>query len=342
MVLKRGSAAVAALMALLAGAIAAKADDPATLKIGHLFPAGHYLWAEGGQPFAEAVTRATDGRVKFEVYPAGQLGKDVYALLKSGIVDIAIIPPSYFPEKFPLTAVNELPGLYGSACEATAKFWAIAEDGKPLDTAELKPLGLHTLFLTTLPPYAVMTATKKVTTLADLAGLKIRANGAAMEDTIRALGAVPVRVESPDLYNSLTRGTVDGGFFPYSGLAPYKLEKVFHYSVQGAQLGSGGTMYAMTTAAWNKLSPGLKATMTTAAASAQDHLCSWQDKESSRVRDKIVAEEGHTVTVLSAEQQALWQARVEGVANKWAKDIDATGKPGSAILAAYRAAQGPK
>ena len=85
----------------------------------------------------------------FEVYPANQLGRDYLTLVNSGVADMAMIVTSYAPDKFPLSAVTELPGLYETSCDAVGKFWNIAQDGGKLDENEYKPLGLKAVFLVT-------------------------------------------------------------------------------------------------------------------------------------------------------------------------------------------------
>lgn len=329
----------AALAAALLAALPAAAQGPRVLKFAHLFPASHYLWQQGGEPLATELEARAPGRIKFEVYPAGQLGKDYYSLLRSGIADITIIAPSYAPEKFPLTSVAELPGLYSSACEATAKLWNIAKPGGLLNETEYKALGLHILMVTVLPPYAIMTSGKATPTLEELKGLKLRANGAAMDKSVRALGAVPVRISSPELYDALTRGTVDGTILPYSGLPTYRLEKALKHSVAGAQLGSGSVIYAMTTKTWAGLPDDLKEVLTAASLKVQGSLCKWQDDDDARVRDRIVAQDGHQIVTLSAEQAALWSERVGNVAAAWTQEMDGSGKKGSELLRAFKAAR---
>jgi TRAP-type C4-dicarboxylate transport system substrate-binding protein len=326
------------LLAALAGSLPAGAQQPKVLKFAHLFPASHYFWEQGGGVFAKEVEKASDGRLKFQVYPAGQLGKDYYALLRSGIADIAILVPSYATDKFPMTSVGELPGLYKTACEGVTKFWNVARPGGPLDENEYKPLGLHVLFVTVLSPYSIMTSSKAVATLQDLKGLKLRANGAAMDKTIRALGAVPVRVSSPETYDALTRGTIDGAFFPYQGLPTFRLEMVLKHSVNGTQLGSGTIIYAMATKSWDGLSDDLKEILTQAAKTTQASLCKWQDDEDAKVREKVVAQDGHAIVDLSPEEIALWEEKLNGVAAAWAQEMDAAGKKGSELLRAFRSA----
>lgn len=174
---KRIHRALAAAAFALAGA-AAQAE---TLKLAHPLPANHFVYEQGLKQFTDAVTAATDGEVTFDVYPANQLGKDYLTLLNVGLADVALIVTSYAADKFPLTSVTELPGHYATSCEGTAKTWALAQPGGILDAEEYAPQGFRVLFVSTLTPYRFMTASKKVETVDDVAGLKTYANGAAMD-----------------------------------------------------------------------------------------------------------------------------------------------------------------
>ena len=55
--------------------VAATAQEQ-KLKVSQVFPSTHWHWTEGMRIFTEAATEASGGKIKFEVYHAGQLGKD--------------------------------------------------------------------------------------------------------------------------------------------------------------------------------------------------------------------------------------------------------------------------
>jgi TRAP-type C4-dicarboxylate transport system substrate-binding protein len=181
-----------------------------------------------------------------------------------------------------------------------------------------------------------MTSSKAILNLDALAGLKIRANGPAMDKTVRTLGAVPVRVSSPELYDALTRGTVDGAFFAYQGLLGPGLQKVLKHSVAGAKLGAGAIVFGISTKSWNGLPEDVKQVMTKAGLAAQEALCKWSDAEDAKVKEKIVAQDGHTLKKLSSEEAAQWNARVSTVAEAWAKEMDSAGKKGSEMLRSFK------
>src|SRR3546814_4359966 len=61
--------------ALLAGTAVAQDGKAINLRVADSFPAGHFIPATATIPWMEDVTKKTNGRVKFEYFPAQQLGK---------------------------------------------------------------------------------------------------------------------------------------------------------------------------------------------------------------------------------------------------------------------------
>lgn len=307
-------------------------------KITQVFPQTHWHWTEGMRVFTEEVEKASSGKIKFEAYHAGQLGKESTMLVTSGLAEMGLLVPSYETDKLPLTSVTELPGLHANACEGTAKYWNIAKEGGALYEAEYKPLGVRPLYVILLPPYQLMTNTKKISSMADLAGLKIRANGAAMDKTVRALGAIPVKVTTNELYDALSRGTIDGSFWIIGTTKLVGLEKLLRYTVQGPQLGAGSTFFAISEKVWRGLDANTQHILTEAGEKTMRHLCKYLDDTDARISAELISEGLLEATTLTAEQDATWSARVNGVAGDWAAEMDSTGRPGTQLLEAYRAA----
>jgi TRAP-type C4-dicarboxylate transport system substrate-binding protein len=341
--MKRGSTIALAALAALASLTTftcVQAQERKVLKYAHVFAANHPSFNDSFKQFEEAVTKATGGRIQWENYHAGAIGKEGVSMLNSGITDTAILMPSYEPAKLPLGSVSELPGLYSNSCEATAKLWHISKDGGPLNEVEYKPQGLKVLYVVIQPAYKVITSKKKVSTLEDMSGLKIRANGAAMDKTVRALGAVPVRVTGGELYDSLTRGTVDGGIWPINVNRSLSLEKVVRYTTMGPMVGSGAALYGMSQKVWDGLSGDDKAAITKASMEAMQRTCAWLDNAEASELALLSKDHGFVATSISGAELARWTERIAPIAAEWAKEMDATGRPGSALLKAFKEAPG--
>lgn len=333
-----GRTALVAALALAGTAGLASADEAVPLRIAHQFPQSHYLWEEGGKVFVDALSE--DGQeIQLSVFPAAQLGRDPLVVVQSGLADIVTLVPSYTPEKLPLTSVSELPGFHNTTCEGTNRLWEIVHDGAPLDEAEYQPLDLHVLFVAHQPTYKILTARKQVNDLSDIAGLKLRANGASIGNLVRSVGGVPISMSSGEVYDAMMRGTIDGTLLPYYTLPLYGLDAVVDYAYEGPDLGGGPVLYAMTEKAWDALSDEMKARFAGAAAKAQEHLCRYQD--ALEAKDREDATQGGNVAITAADEAdlAAWEEKFAEVATQWAEGMDRQGRPGSAILEAFRAAR---
>lgn len=331
-------AAIFAGLTLSVTATNAVAQDEIRLKFSSVFPANHWTWEKGGSVFADRVGELTDGRVQFDLFPAAQLGKESVGLLRSGLAETAILVPSYEPAKLPMTSVAELPGYYDSSCEGTAKLWHILEDGGALYEAEYKPQGLIPLYVNVLPPFQLVTATKQVKTIEDAAGLKLRANGTAMTKTANQLDAVPVSVTTTEFYDSLSRGTVDGGVYYMGSVKNVGLDGVIRYSLAGTRLGGGATVYAMNQKSWDSLDDEAQRALREAGQQLQQQLCAQLDELNQQVVDELVSAGSLTVTSATEEERDRWQEVLTPVSKEWAGQLEQSGRPGQAVLDAFRAA----
>src|SRR5262245_39900483 len=118
--LKRGSLALLAALTALWSAFAAA--EPIKLKLSFFSSDRSMIYAAAVKPFVDAVNREAKGLLEIEVFFSGALGKSPAQqpnLVADGVADIAYIVPSYTPERFPDTAVIEMPGLFRDGREAT-------------------------------------------------------------------------------------------------------------------------------------------------------------------------------------------------------------------------------
>ena len=69
---------------------------------------------------------------------------------------------------------------------------------------------------------------------------------------------------------------------------------------------------------------------------AQDQLCSYEDRETLVIRDRIVAENGHSVVELTPEQIAQFEEKFEGVVAAWAQDMTKAGLDAQSVLDALK------
>lgn len=83
--------------------------------------------------------------------------------------------------------------------------------------------------LWTSHPYILITMKKRVKTLEDIKGLKIRVRGGPPAEQMRTFGAVPVLMPMPDTYLGLDKGVIDGMRPPWEPILAHRLYEVVKY-----------------------------------------------------------------------------------------------------------------
>ena len=309
------------------------------LRVADALPVGHYISEYAAKFWMQEVTSRTNGSVQFEYYPAEQLGKakDMLSLAQSGVADIAYVATSYISDKLPLSSVAELPGSFSTSCEGTLAYWKLAIGDGIIAKRDFEPNGVRVLFALSLPPYQLLTAKRKFDSISSAKGLKIRIpGGAALDAMVGALKAVPVRISSPELHESLSRGTIDGLLFPYGSSITYDLVSLLKYSTIGENFGSAVIVYLISDARWKKLTPDTQRAMTEAGEAATRRGCSMMDKDVDS--DAVKLRKGGLELLALQPTMRAELAKINAVVSQeWAESLDKRGKPGSEVLKAYRA-----
>ncbi|MDP2451366.1 TRAP transporter substrate-binding protein DctP [Polaromonas sp.] len=327
--------AIAAAALLAAGGAHAQTVK---IKIADSFPVGHYLPKYFTLPMIERLKANPAAKgYEFEYYPAEQLGKakDLLALTQAGVVDIAYVAPGFVSDKMPLSVVAELPLQFTGSCMATMAYWNLAKPGGTLSKKEFEPNGVRLLFTIVLPPYQVVTR-KPFTTLKEVEGMKIRASGSAKELLLKKMKAVPVLMPTPEVYESLSRGTIDGVLFPFNSLPPYDIHKLSKAGTIGENFGTFVANWVISEKRFQSLPPALQQELTTMGEQFTKSVCLQVEKDEAGDIEKVKAA-GVKLTPLPAADKATLAALSQEVAKDWADTLDKRGKSGTEILNAFRA-----
>ncbi|NBS57992.1 MAG: C4-dicarboxylate ABC transporter [Betaproteobacteria bacterium] len=328
----------AAALALCSGA--AQAQEKITLRLADSLPSGHVIHELVGKPFSELVTKATNGQVVFQHFPAEQLGKakDMAQLTVAGVADIAYVVPSYSSEKYPLTAVAELPGIFDTQCQGSLAFYKVSHNGGLLEQKEFAPNQLRPLLTIALPAYQIQLANGRVVKSAkDLEGLKIRTTGGAMDLMMRSIKGVPVRMAAPEVYESLSRGTLDGIIFSYQSSVSYSLGKLLKSGTEGLNFGTAMITYSIGETKWKSLPEGVRKALIQAGEQVTREGCKRFEEGERGAAEKIKAQ-GMKVIEFGAADKKVFNDAFSHVSQDWAQDLDKRGKPGTETFKAFTAA----
>lgn len=231
------------------------------LKLGHNASVKSGSHAGFMEPWARNVEKATNGRVKITIYPGQTLFKAREAIVatQQGITDLAWVLVAFFPGRFPLTDVTSLPFLNLTRGKVDGRELEAGEINSHIlmevfekfpemqaEWPQIKPLILHTSGPTNL------FSNKHIKMLSDVEGLKVRSYSGPDAKMWKLLGASPIAMPLPAVYESAEKGVLEAANVDFGGVKAYRLYEVMSYRVN-VNITVGHYALVMNQAKWNSL-----------------------------------------------------------------------------------------
>jgi C4-dicarboxylate-binding protein DctP len=219
--------ASAAFLSLSVGGARA-ADGPVIVKFPHDVPTTQ-IKGMGAERLKKLVAERMKGRMVVQVYPNGQLypnERDALAALQQGAVQLVQPTFAKWTPVVPEFAVFELPFVVTSE-QVMRKAMASPEIGGKLFTEKLAEKGLFPLEVAPNGFRQMDTRKKRIATVEDFAGLKIRIqDSTTFTAFMRYAKAIPVPIAYAETYSAVSAGIVDGWEGPLDGIYAGKMYEV--------------------------------------------------------------------------------------------------------------------
>ena len=284
--------------------------------------------------WAAAVEKATNGRVKLQMLPkAPMAAAGTFDGVRDGLVDVSYVTASYTPARHPLPLLAELPGSGGSAEVNSVAYNRI--HWKYLQQAnEYK--GVKLLGVFTHGPGQMFSVKKPVTSVADLAGMKVRSGGGISEASAKALGASPLVKPAPESYELLSSGVADATFFPSESIRSFNLDKVVkHATYFPGGFYSSSFGFFMNEDKWNKLSKQDQDAITSVSGEALARLAGKAWDAADKVGIEALKAAGVTMVDANPAFVADVRKRTEPLISDWVKAANAKGIDGAKVFAEF-------
>lgn len=186
-----------------------RADSAKEFRLGLITPAGH-SWNRAALQFAEALKKETNGRLSATVFHSGQLGNESAMMqqLQSGALDMGWIQAAELGSRVSTVAAINAPYLVRS----TAAVAKLVRHPAALQLLEALPRETGTIGLGWgITGMRVVFSTKDISSVADLKGMKLRINPTPVyRDFYQQLGAAPTPIPTPQVFDAMSNGQVDG------------------------------------------------------------------------------------------------------------------------------------
>ncbi len=278
----------------------------------------------------DSVKRQTNGELLINLHLGGSLpisATNITAAVADNVVQMG--DDGFATGNVPISAILRLPMLLQSDADL-AKAMAIL---RPYLDQDYGKKGIVVLSQYSYP-FQVLWGRKKIASLADIKGLKLRVTSVEQGEFIRRFGGVPLTIGTPEVAASLDRGLVEGVLTASSGggVTWHDLLK----SRYGFPTSFVNSTVIVNQDAFDKLPPASQKIVKDAATEA----ATWAIGEMNRQEDDLTAQYAHDgmiTTPASADDVKLATEKLRPYWDEWAK---AHGPEASEVLGKIRAAVG--
>ncbi len=323
-----------AAIAFGAPALVGFAQQSVTLKFHTFMSPQSNVWLNMHKAWMDKVSEDSNGRIKFEAYPAMQLGGSpvqLYDQVKDGLVDVVWTLPGNTPGRFPRIEVFELPFMMNDA-EATSKaYWEYVQTVAQDEFREVHPLALQVH-----GPGMFHMRNKLVKTAEDLVGSKVRGPTRQITKMLGYLGATPVGMPLPQIPDALSKGVIDGCAIPWEVVPAVKVQELTKFHSEFAP--AGGALYtttfvmAMNKAKYQSLAPDLKAVIDKNSGLATSGWLGKVQQQGDVAGRKSAVDAGNTIHTISAADAQDFKRKARLVEVEWMQEMDKRGFNGKQLF----------
>jgi TRAP-type C4-dicarboxylate transport system substrate-binding protein len=289
------------------------------------------LLSKGFDWLLDEIEKKTEGRVKFQKYYSGSLAKPAEQLraASTGLAGLSLVVPSYVPAQLPLANVGSNPALWKDSWTGSKAYAALYEK-VPAMADELDKQGVKLVSAFATPTYYLLGRKVDLNSLKQLEGMRIMSSG-QIAVMLQSLGAQIVSIPTPEGYEAMQRGTVDGAVYGLTAAATYGIQNVTQ-SLWKLPVGGLPLLVVMNKGEWGKIS---KQDQEIIKQVAEQHADAFHKiyqvggdeaslKKFEQANVKIIEPDKEALTGLRAAAQKVW--------DKWAQEQNAAGRPGTQVL----------
>ncbi len=235
-------------------------NKPVEIVFSTYMPTSYGYLVQPLKDFMAEVEKESAGRVQFKFFHSGQLykGKQEFAALERGEIDMAAPNDLYLTGIIPETGISNLPFMWKTPASMQksldAGLWSLGINDKFL--------AHHVVVLGTAAggPYQIYAKGFEVHGPADIKGRKWGVSGSTASKAVELMGGSPTTMSSGELYLALQRKTIDGTTRPLiTGLGRKLYEVVDNISV--TNMAYFTCMLAINKEKWDSLPPDIQQIM---------------------------------------------------------------------------------
>jgi TRAP-type C4-dicarboxylate transport system substrate-binding protein len=281
------------------------------------------------------VHERSGGRIKLKIISRMFPGTDILEAVTTGKADMGDVPMPYHSATYPLWNWGEIPGIVDEDhLTGFGEEQAIYQDPRVLKIYDetMGKLGLKFWFVTQWEPGVAIWSKKKIDSLADLKGMKIRVYGYLPTLAVKSLGASPVTIASGELAPAMMAGTVDAALSAVSFGYSMGLTKTAKYVTLVPTASTWSAVTVINAKKFNSLPPDLQKVLTDVGRELQQMVMYSTTAEYIMSVDTVKLS-GIEISKLQPDQRQIVLDKLKVVENEWLK---LAGSQGNELLSAVK------
>ena len=324
---------LAAGLGLALAGFAAQAQQTVTLKFHTFMAPQSQVWRTMHVAWMDKVEKESGGRIKFEKFPAMQLGgtpANLYDQAKDGVVDVVWTLPGNTPGRFPRVEAFELPFMMTNAEAASKAYWeyinTVAKD-------EFKDV--HVVAVNVHGPGFFHSRDKQIKSVADLKGMKVRGPTRQITKLLGTLGATPVGMPLPQIPDSISKGVIDAAVVPWEVVPAIKLEELAKYHSEfpaGVSLYTTTFVMAMNKAKYDSLPPDLKKVIDNNSGLETSGWLGKTQQSNDPAGKKMSEDRKNVHYTFTAQETEAFRKAADLVDDEWVKEMNGKNFNGKLLL----------
>jgi C4-dicarboxylate-binding protein DctP len=276
--------------------------------------------------FKQQVEKASDGKLKIELYDSAQLykGSEIPQAVGSGAVDMGLVLIDEYAGTIPAVGLFSVAFLFPSY-EVLGK---AADPSSPVrkEIDELiRKTGTRVMWWQDYGPIQLLSKGEPISEPAQMKGKKVRVLGKPSGDFINALGGIPVKIGGSEQFIAYQRGTVDIGMTGTTAIESRKLFEVMN-SVTITNHAQTEFLVVMNDKLFDSLSAQEKKWMGDAALAAEMKMRAETKKDNLDSEQFIKDKTSMKVINLTPAQIKSWQQAAKPAIDAYIKDAGPAGQ----------------
>ena len=254
------------------------------------------------EAWSSSVEKASQGRIKINLYPNGSLAKPNVNLMacQDGLVDIAYLHSFFFTDRLKALETLYVPGLnITDPLAASLAVWELMEKYPAFheEAKGVKILGVH------VSPMVIGSVTRPVESTDSFKGLRLRTNGKSTAVLAEYMGSSVMTVPGPDIFMNLQKKIVEAAVAAWEGHRGFGLTDICTSFTEGDFLPPIYFYLVINQNRWNALPPDLQKVIEDASGA---HFAALGGETESFIAADVKAElgrEGKRIITLSGEER---------------------------------------